>query len=181
MYPPRPSSTLSNEAKQEKEDETMKKTLLIAGLFLILSAPASAGGSNVSFSLGYSGYYDGVTLGVGYHGYSGRAGYGMGYHRSFPRYRRHRVVVHHPTTVRVEYRSTGHWEVREKKIWVAGYYEKTWVPARYQEIFVPGHYDAHGNWIEGHHERRLISQGYYRKEWRPGHYKVERTKVWVTH
>jgi hypothetical protein len=159
----------------------MKKTLLTAGLFLILSAPAYAGGSNVSFSIGYSGCYDGLAVGVGYHGYSGNVGYGVGYARHYPPYRHRRVVVHHPTRVRVKYRSTGHWQVHEKKIWVAGFYEKTWVPPKYREVFVPGHYDPYGNWIEGHHERRLISEGYYRQEWRPGHYKIERTKVWVEH
>jgi len=159
----------------------MKKTLLTAGLFLILSAPAFAGGSNLSFSIGYAGYHDGLSFGIGYAGHRGHVGYGVGYTRHYPAPAPRRVVVREPARVQVTYRSTGHWEVHEKKIWVAGFYEKTWVAPKYQEIFVPGHYDAHGNWIEGHREQRLISQGYYRNEWRPGHYRVERTKVWIEH
>jgi len=62
---------------------------------------------------------------------------------------------------------------------VPGYQEKVWVPPRYEVVFVPAYHDPHGNWIEGHHERRLVAEGYYRDEWRPGYYRIERRKVWV--
>lgn len=150
----------------------MKKTLIATVLVTILSVPAFAGDSFLSFSLGYGGYHHGL-------------GYGIGYthtvHRPAPVVVRHQpaVVVRHQPSVQVVYRSTGHWEWRERKIWVEGQFENVWVPPRYQEIYVPGHYDIAGNWIEGHHERRLLAEGYYRKEWKPGFCRVERTKVWV--
>lgn len=138
----------------------MKKTMPAAALVLALCAPAFA---DSYFSLHIGGFP------FVHHGR---------HVRTVVAYHHPPIVVQRPV-VRVIHRPAGHWEWQDSRVWVPGYQEKVWVPPRYEVVFVPAYHDPHGNWIEGHHERRLVAEGYYRDEWRPGYYRIERRKVWV--
>lgn len=137
----------------------MRKTLLAVALLSALSASAVAD-SFFSFTIGSRPAHHPVRHRV------------VTYHHP-------RIAVHRPG-VHVVYRPAGHWEWREVRVWVPGYYEKVWVPPRYEVVFIAGYFD-HGVWINARHERRLVSDGHYRREWRPGHYRIERRKVWVSY
>ena len=75
-----------------------------------------------------------------------RYGYGYGYKNKHHEKYRHQ-------------NPRGYWEV--ERIWVDPVYEKKWNP---------GHYNRQGDWVDGRHEKFLVTSGYWQEE-----------KVWVRH
>ena len=58
-----------------------------------------------------------------------------------------------------DHRSRGHWEI-----------EKTWIEPVYETKWNPGHYNRRGSWVEGRHEKFIVTKGCWQED-----------KVWVWH